>query len=185
MVSFTPITTDEHLQQIIALQIRNLPQNITSEELKNQGFVTVQHDFATLKSINDAEQGILMLDEDKVIGYLLAMTTDLRDSIPILKPMFKTFDQLTYQGRELNDYQYIVVGQVCIDKAYRGQGLLDQAYIAYRELLSPTYDFAITEIATRNQRSLRGHHRVGFQTIHEYVDPGVEEWAIVLWDWQT
>jgi len=184
MIAFSPITTEADLEQIIELQARNLPESITPAELASQGFVTVQHDFETLKCINDLEQGILIRDDEEVIGYILAMRDALRDSIPILVPMFDTFGQLTYKGKRLNEYRYIVVGQVCIARAYRGQGLFDRAYAAYRDLLSLKYDFTITEIATRNQRSLRAHERVGFEVIHEYTSPEGEHWAIVVWDWK-
>jgi len=183
MIAFSPITTEAELEQIIELQACNLPKSITPAELASQGFVTVQHDFALLKRINDLEQGILIRDGEKVIGYILAMTEALRDSVTILVSMFDTFDQLAYKGKQLNDYRYIVVGQVCIAKAYRGQGLFDRAYAAYRDLLSPKYDFTITEIAFRNQRSLRAHQRIGFEIIHEYTSPEGEHWAIVVWDW--
>ncbi len=183
MRTFTPITTDAELEQILELQACNLPQSITSDELADQGFVTVQHDLDLLKRINDLEQGILIRDDEEVIGYVLAMTNALRDSVPILVSMFDTFDQLTYKSKQLNAYRYIVVGQICIAKAYRGQGLFDEAYAAYRDLLSPKYDFTITEIALRNQRSLRAHQRIGFEIIHEYTSPEGEHWAIVVWEW--
>ncbi len=184
MLKFVPITTDTDLKKILDLQACNLPQHISSEELASQGFVTVHHDYDTLKRMNDLEQGILLKDEQEVAGYILAMSKACRNDIPILISMFDIFDKVIYNGKSLNEYRYIVVGQVCIAKAYRGQGLLDQAYAAYRDLLAPKYDFAITEIATRNQRSLRAHHRIGFETIHEYASPDGEEWAIVVWDWQ-
>lgn len=183
MLRYKPIETDLELQQVLALQQQNLGVHLTPAEIATQGFLTVQHDYATLKEMNDLEQGIMATNGDEIAGYILAMTKDLRTAIPILISMFDTFDAMEYAGRRLNTYRYIVVGQVCVAAGYRGQGLFDGMYDAYRRLLSPKYDFAITEISTRNLRSLRAHQRVGFQIVHEFVAPDGEAWHIVIWNW--
>jgi len=41
------------------------------------------------------------------------------------------------------------------------------------------FDYIITEISTRNHRSIRAHEKVGFETIKEYESDG-KEWKIVL-----
>ncbi|MEJ7769795.1 MAG: hypothetical protein WKF89_18390, partial [Chitinophagaceae bacterium] len=51
-----------------------------------------------------------------------------------------------------------------------------------KEYLSK-YDFAITEIDGKNQRSLHAHKRVGFKEVGRYDAPGNTEWVIVLWNW--
>ena len=79
--------------------------------------------------------------------------------------------------------QCIGVGQVCVDKAWRGQGILDHCYATYREQYRNKYDFAITEIAGGNLRSLKAHRRIGFKEINKYVSPDKTEWIVVLWDW--
>ncbi|HMO38825.1 MAG TPA: GNAT family N-acetyltransferase [Saprospiraceae bacterium] len=183
MLRYKPIETDLELQQVLALQQQNLGVHLTPEEIATQGFLTVQHDYATLKEMNDLEQGIMATNGEEIAGYILAMTKDLRSAIPILVSMFDTFDAMEYAGRRLNTYRYIVVGQVCVAAGYRGQGLFEGMYDAYRRLLSPKYDFAITEISIRNLRSLRAHQRVGFQVVHEFVAPDGEAWQIVIWHW--
>ena len=76
-----------------------------------------------------------------------------------------------------------MVGQVCIDKAWRGLGVLDHCYAAYKEHYRSKYDFAITEIASRNVRSLKAHKRIGFKEINTYVSDNTN-WSVVLWDWE-
>ncbi len=184
MLTFVPARSDEELQQILVLQQQNLAKNISMETALEQGFLTVEHDFVTLKKMNDLENAIVAKEDDQVVGYLLAMTKDLRDDIPILIPMFDVFDNLTYQGRQLQSYRYIVVGQACVAASHRGQGVFDQCYQAYKHYLKNKYNFAITEISKRNQRSLRAHRRVGFEVIHDFVAPDGEAWDIVMWDWR-
>lgn len=183
MLQFVPITTDTDLQKILDLQACNLATNISPEQALEQGFLTVKHELPVLKRMNNLEQGIMAKDGDVAAGYILAMSKACRNDIPILISMFDAFDQLLYKGKKLDAYRYIVVGQICVAEGYRGQGTFDKMYEAYRTLLSPKYDFAITEISKRNYRSLRAHARVGFETIHEFTAPDGEEWDIVVWDW--
>ena len=183
MITYDTSSSDKDISGIINLQRKNLPTGLTKEEMESQGFVTVVHSMELLRKMNSIEQSIIARDEDEVIAYLLAMTPQSKTDIPVLIPMFEMFDQLSYSGKRISDYNYIVVGQVCIDKKYRGQGLLDNCYAEYRNRFKEKYDFAITEIATKNQRSMQAHKRIGFETIHEYKAPDKEEWSIVLWKW--
>ncbi len=183
MITYTTSATDNDLQGIIHLQRKNLPAGLTREEMQSQGFVTVVHSLDDLRKMNDIEQNIIAKDDDEVIAYLLAMTKKSRTQFPVLFPMFDLFDKLSYNDRMVSDYNYMVVGQVCVDKQYRGQGLLDNCYAEYKNRFNGKYDFAITEIATKNQRSMQAHKRIGFETIYEYKAPDNEAWSIVVWNW--
>ena len=183
MIICTTVKTDEEIQQILELQKSNLPQNLTDEQKNSQGFVTVIHSFETLQKMNNTEQGIIAKEDDKVIGYLLAMTTQSKHDIPVLVPMFEAFDNVLYNNKKITAYNYIIVGQVCIAEGYRGKGLLDNCYEAYKNHFKEKYDFAITEILDTNKRSLQAHRRIGFHAIHEYKDEKGNNWVIVLWDW--
>ncbi len=184
MISFTKAMTDTDLHHILELQQKNLSKNLTLEETLEQGFLTVEHDFPTLKKMNNLEAATIAKEHNQIVGFLLAMTKDLRNDIPILISMFDVLDELYYQNRTLQEYNYIVVGQACIAGSHRGSGIFDQCYAAYKKHLSEKYDFAVTEISRRNQRSLRAHRRVGFEMLQEFVAPDGEVWDIVVWDWR-
>lgn len=171
------------IHQILTLQQVNLPASITSEELEDQGFVTVQHTVELLLDMNAAEPQVIAKDGEQLVGYALVMLPGFAHRVPVLVPMFELLNTLIYQGRKLADCTYYVVGQVCVAKSHRGQGVFDGMYQQHQRQMSDRYDFVITEIATRNRRSLRAHARVGFETIHRYTAPNGEEWDIVLWDW--
>lgn len=183
-ILYTTAQTENDLAGIIQLQQQNLPAAITPEEATDQGFVTVVHDLEILTKMNDLEQHIIAKDKNQVVAYLLAMTTSSKHDLPVLIPMFEAFDRIFYRGKLVADYRYLVVGQVCVSKAYRGQGVLDLCYDCYRDTYQSKYDFAITEIATRNTRSLQAHRRIGFVEIDRYRSPVGEEWSIVIWDWR-
>ena len=184
MITYTTANTQSDLEGILTLQKANLAQGLTMEEIQSQGFVTVNHTSDLLKKLNDYEKHVIAKYNEKVIGYLLAMTQKSKLDIPILFPMFSVFETIFFKGKKITDHNYLVVGQVCIDKEYRGQGILDHCYAAYKEYYSNKYDFAITEIANTNLRSLNAHKRIGFKEIHSYIGPDKTEWIVVVWDWK-
>lgn len=119
------------------------------------------------------------------MAYLLAMTVHSKEDIPVLRPMFAVFEELSFAGKPLSHFRHIVVGQVCVDKRYRGKGVLDACYAFYKTTFQSNYDFAITEIDAANLRSLAAHKRIGFNEFHRYTAPDGKEWVIVLWDWNS
>ena len=183
MIVYTTADTRSDLEGILSLQKANLAEGLTTDEIKNQGFVTINHSYEQLQKLNEYEKHIIVKDGDKVIGYTLAMTQKSKFDIPVIIPMFNIFSKITYAGKQIADYNYIVVGQVCIDKGYRGQGIFDKCYAAYKKHFQGKYDFAITEIASTNIRSLSAHYRTGFKAIETYEGPDFTKWVIVLWDW--
>src|ERR1700704_375903 len=114
MIVYTAAKTNDEILQIIELQKNNLPQNLTDEQIATQGYVTVVHSFEILKRMNTIEQSIIAKENDRVIGYILAMTEESKNDIPVLIPMFDAFDTVTYNNKKIAEYKYIIVGQVCV-----------------------------------------------------------------------
>lgn len=183
MLQYTSATTKDDLKGILALQKQNLATALPDEEKQSQGFVTVVHSLDDLERLNNIEKHVIAKEGESVMAYLLAMTEASKEDIPVLRPMFAVFEELSFAGKPLSHFRYIVVGQVCVDKRYRGKGVLDNCYAFYKTTFQPAYDFAITEIDVTNLRSLAAHKRIGFQELHRYTAPDGKEWAIVLWDW--
>ncbi len=170
------------LQGILDLQWENHLSRVSDEVKQADGFVTVRHTPEQLLALQSIAPHVIALEDNLVVGYILAMTKASRDLIPVLIPMFDQFDQVSYRDKKISDYEYMVVGQVCVAKDQRGKGLFDQMYAAYQKEYSESYAFAITEIALSNIRSLAAHKRVGFELIHKFED-NTQSWGIVAWDW--
>ncbi|MEM8527515.1 MAG: GNAT family N-acetyltransferase [Bacteroidota bacterium] len=183
MPTFTTASTDQDLHQILALQQLNLPKNISIEESRTQGFLTVEHDFEILKSMNEACPHIIAKVEEQVVGYTLVMLEQFKDRIPILVPMFEKVNQLAWNNCIIGEMEYFIMGQVCVEKAWRGKGIFSGLYRQMKTELAERFDCIITEIATRNTRSMRAHEKVGFEVLEIY-EGEIEEWAIVGWDWK-
>jgi GNAT superfamily N-acetyltransferase len=176
-VLYKRASTLDELEQIRTLQLQNSSQNITSDEKLQEGFVTVQHTVALLEQMNTACAHIIAKEGEKVVGFALVMLSSFRNEIEVLIPMFERIDSLIPVGKS-----YVVMGQVCVDKNYRKQGIFRGLYDFYRTQLQKEFDFLITEVANVNLRSMSAHEAIGFKAIDSYEEDGIN-WNIMLWDW--
>src|SRR5678815_3179032 len=156
-INFTIVTSAGEVMQILELQECNLPHSLGENEKAEQGFVTVQHDPEVLKEMNEVSPSVIAKDGNRLIAYALVMTPFFREKVPILIPMFEMIDRISYLGMPLSSFRYFIMGQVCIAKEYRGQGLFYSLYENLRARLKDQYELLITEVSTRNQRSLKAH----------------------------
>lgn len=184
MIIYNAASSTADLEGILQLQKQNLSKNITPEERIDQGFVTVDHDLQLLKKLQKSNPHIIAKNGEKVIGYVLTMTKIFRNDIPVLLPMFQIFDKVPYRDKRISDYDYMLVGQVCVDKSFRGQEVFKKLYEFYRKIYKDKYDFAITEVAAENKRSLRAHEKIGFKILHSYTGSDGTEWKIIVWNWK-
>ena len=183
MIQYSTAQTEDELWQILALQKANLTEKLSLSEIQSQGFVTVSHDFDLLAEMNSKHRHIIAKSNDKVIGYALVMLESFKNRIPVLLPMFEQFNSIIYQGKLMAEINYFVMGQVCIAKGFRGQGIFKGLFEKMKLEMAADFHMVVTEVATRNQRSIKAHFNVGFKTIREYREKNSEHWAIIAWDW--
>lgn len=92
-----PAKNTEDLLKIISLQRENLKINLSLKEQKKEGFVTVQHTLKQLEKLQSFSPQILAEKGNILAGYALVMTKELSDEIPVLSPMFKLLNSLSYK----------------------------------------------------------------------------------------
>jgi hypothetical protein len=172
------VTRREELEQILQLQVGNLRDRVSPEQAVRQGFLTVAHTLDVLERMHALAPSVIAKDGERLAGYALVMPVEARGFIPILEPMFQLFERLSWRGRPLSAYRYYVMGQVCVAEAYRGQGVFDALYREHRASYGGRFDCTVTEVATRNTRSMRAHLRVGFEVLETYRD-AMDEWAVI------
>lgn len=180
MISYKTVDSQNELVGILELQQMNLEANLSKDELQQEGFVTVHHDLELLSAMNKPHPHIIAKDGSNLIGYALVMLSSFGNAIPVLVPMFKQINDILHENKKLSNLKYFVMGQVCISKKYRGQGVFAGLYNRMRIEMENDFDYIITEIAARNKRSLRAHEKVGFVLLESYADANGEEWVIVL-----
>ncbi len=157
----------EELQQILALQQKNLPGEISEKEKSKEGFVTVSHDLELLEKMNTAYPHTIVKDSDKVVGYALSMHPDFGDKIAVLRPMFREINAILPAGKK-----YLVMGQVCIAKGFRGKGIFRKLYQTMWQTVKKDFDCIITEVDATNLRSLEAHYAIGFKHLKKYQSGG-------------
>ncbi|NNE77330.1 MAG: hypothetical protein HKN31_09690, partial [Pricia sp.] len=75
-------------------------------------------------------------------------------------------------------HNYMVMGQICIDKAFRGKGVFRQLYETMRLTLLPEFASIITEVDAENLRSLHAHYAIGFTDLKTYRAGG-RVWRLI------
>lgn len=181
MITLADASTDQHLEEILALQRRYHLKSVPAEVQSAEGFVFAEHTLPLLQRMAARSPQAIALVDGRVVAYCLSLHPSLGAEVASLVPMFEQFDRCIYRGRPLSSHRLIVGGQVCVDREYRGMRLLSRLYERLRESTGSAYELCVTEIATRNRVSLRAHERMGFEAISTYRDSG-EDWAIVAWD---
>jgi hypothetical protein len=173
----------EDLHQILWLQERNLKQNLSQDEKDSEGFVTMRFTIEMLTNLHNVAPSVVVRNGDTIIAYAIVLLKEGRHYYPDLETMFLHLETIEWDGKLLAGYRYYVMGQICIDKAYRGGNVFSILYATHRDLYQAAFDCLVTEISTSNRRSMRAHEKIGFKTIDKYRD-AVDEWNVVVWDWR-
>ena len=168
-----------HFQKIVELQIQNLPSTLTEDEAMTEGFVTLRHTAKLLEEMNTPYPHIISMDGDDLVGYTLVMLKEFNEVFPVMAPIIDIINELSYNNKPLGDSKYFIMGQVCIAKKARSQGIFKKLYDRLEEQMMSDFDYMITVISYQNKRSLRAHEKVGFETIKIDTSKG-RDWVIVL-----
>lgn len=169
------------LEGILELQSRNLEDSITKADAIQEGFVTVKHEMNLLEEMSASYPHIVAKSGDKIVGYALVMERKFQNRVEVLIPMFELINNCIWKGEKLRSASYFVMGQVCIDKEWRSQGIFYQLYDRLVLQMKTDFDYLITEVATRNKRSLKAHYNFGFELLKSYQAKG-EDWELIIFD---
>lgn len=162
-ITYHRVHSKEELEAILKLQKANSKVSLSFSEQVSDGFVTVNHSLELLERMNSHCAHIIAKHEGRVVGYALCMLESFRNDIPILIPMFTEIDKVV-----TTDLRYIVMGQICISKSYRGQGIFRGLYDYMATELQSDFDMIVTEVDTSNIRSSAAHRWVGFKVLDTY-----------------
>lgn len=162
-LNYTRAQSRAELEQILALQQENLKDILSPSEMDGEGFVSVTHSLELLEAMNKVCPHILAKEQDSVVGYALCMHPDFSEAIPMLRPMFKKVRTLVDPA-----HRFVIMGQICIGKSWRKKGIFRGLYTSMQNALLDEFESIITEVDDKNQRSLKAHMAVGFETLDVY-----------------
>lgn len=165
----TRIGTTNDIDGILALQEKNLYSKLKEEERKN-GFVTTPFTVNQIEDILKQNGIFVAINEDlKIVAYAFAGSWKYFEQWEIFNYMVSRFSKLSFNGKEIttdNSFQY---GPVCIDKNYRGKGLLNQIFEEMRLEFLKKYPISVTFINKINIISEIAHtKKLGWEIIDEF-----------------
>lgn len=173
---------EEDVLGIFRLQEENLSRNIPIEERQGQGFLIAVTPPELLKEIIEQEGIAVARADGRVVGYLMPMSFDHAQRVPFFKPFVEKLNDVQFEGKPLNEYRYHIFGQVCIDKNYRGRGILEKLHQELISRFAEEYDLAVTEISTNNARSLGANTgKMGWKIVDTCSSDGMD-WHVVVLD---
>jgi predicted GNAT superfamily acetyltransferase len=145
----------------------NLFQNLSLEEAREFGFLSDPMPYEYQRQLNKREPFITAKLDGRLIGYLVPLPDYYRD-MPELMDGWDQDEVFIYEGRRVGDYQFIRLGQVVVDKEFRGRGVLRALYEEMKRRYLATYELVLVWISKYNSRSLLAHQKLGFLHLGEY-----------------
>lgn len=184
MIAVKTVTTQKELQQILALQAQNLGKNLSPNEAAVQGYVTAEYTLSFLAEMHQNTPSIIAKDGDQVVGYSLVFAPANGINHHLINDLILNINKCSYKDQQITIADYVLVGQLCVSKDYRGHSLSKSLYTEFKNTYSNNYKYCITDVASNNLRSLKAHEQMGFVVI-DTLNYDNKDWKIILWDWTT
>jgi hypothetical protein len=183
MIKYRTHKSNADLIQILELQRLNLKIKL-SEKVKNiEGFVTIEHNLTLLQTMCGQHRHIVAEVDERICGYALVMIPNRVAHLPDLQPLVYNSCRRRNGTIDIDKCDFLVMGQVCVDKNFRGQGLFRGLYNCFKKNYCRYFNAVVTEISVLNTRSLRAHAGIGFREIERHTD-AEDEWVVVEWVWR-
>lgn len=165
----TRLGNSNDIRGVLALQDKYLYSKLSEEE-RRSGFVTTPFTTNQIEGILEQNGLIVALNEsDTIIAYAFAASWKYFEQWDIFNFMVSRFPKLSFGGNKItieNSFQY---GPVCIDKHYRGRGVLNLIFEEMRVEFYKKYPISITFINRVNSISSRAHtQKLGWVIIDEF-----------------
>ena len=165
----TRLANANDISEVLILQSSYLYSNLSENERK-EGFVTTPFSIPQLEEVIK-ENGLFVAQNEmgQIVAYAFAASWHYFSQWEIFNYMVSRFHNLSFEGEKIttdNSFQY---GPVCIEKKYRGTGLLSLLFEEMRLELLKKYPISLTFINKINVVSENAHTRkLGWKIIDEF-----------------
>ena len=165
----TRIGNQNDIDGILSLQGKYLYSKLSEEERKG-GFVTTPFTVGQIEEIIE-QNGIFVAENERdiIVAYAFAGSWKYFEQWEIFNFMVSRFQILSFNGNRItteNSFQY---GPICIDKKYRGTGLLNLLFEEMRIEFYKKYPISYTFINKVNAISEIAHtKKLGWEIIDEF-----------------
>lgn len=173
--------TQEDIPAILDLQAANFIDNLEDAE-RHDGFLSVKFTRQQVEEMAGHVGVIVAAFGGRLAGYLCASSCEFNRAFPLLTAMMRQFDAIHYRGRLLASSRVFIYGPVCIDRSYRGRGLLRGLYETLQQEVVGRYDVGVAFVADDNPHSLRVHvDGLGMAHVGEFAFSG-KQYRILAFD---
>jgi L-amino acid N-acyltransferase YncA len=156
--------------KIVDLQNRNL-LSVLGETEQADGYLSAAFSEQQFREMNNDLCVVVCADREKIAGYACATSIEYNKGVPLVANMLKQFQHVSYKGKPLNAYRSFIYGPVCIDKEYRGKGILNNLFDKMKWLIlheHPELELLTVLIAKENIRSIKAHEKLDMETVGEF-----------------
>jgi hypothetical protein len=165
---------------LLELQEANLLGNLPTEQQKD-GFLSARFAAEQFAQMNREAAVVVAEDHGRILGYACSAGVNFSRQFPILDAMIATFGWLTYLGTTLIDARVCIYGPVCVDRAWRGRGVLRGVVARMKEELAGQFDVAAAFISKANSRSLAAHvDGLGMTVLGDYAFGAGRYWIVAF-----
>ena len=159
----------EDIEKVLELHSKYHIDSIRQED-KKDGFITTAFTKEQMIDLITLEQGLFIaLENEKIVAYVMSASWNFWSRWPMFAFMVEDLYNLEYLGQKLtiqNSYQY---GPVCVDKEYRGSGVLEKIFDFARENMAKRFPILVTFINKINPRSYEAHtKKLKLEVIKEF-----------------
>lgn len=144
------------IEGVLALQEIYLISNMTEEE-KTAGFVTTPFSVEQLQEVIRQEGLFVAKENGRIIAYIFAASWQYFSQWAIFNHMTPMLPDLTFKDFKMTDTNTFQYGPICIDKKYRGKGLINPFFDFMRIHLLEKFPVGITFINKTNIPSQKAH----------------------------
>ncbi len=168
------------LPSLLELQEANLLGNLPAE-LQKDGFLSARFAAEQLAQMNREAALVVAEDHGRIVGYACSAGVNFSRQFPILDAMIATFGRLTYLGASLIDARVCIYGPVCVDRTWRGRGVLRGVVSRMKEELAGQFDVAAAFISKANPRSVAAHvDGLGMTILGDYAFGAGRYWIVAF-----
>jgi len=157
------IPTYEHIDQIRQLNSKYLITHLTDAQKQN-GFIRIEYDRDDLQQIIENKEIVIATNGEQVIGYYLIGRKSGKAALNYQRNKAKSlFDT--------NEIPFAKIGygcQVCIDEAYRNNGLFAQMLNTLTNQVKDKYTHLLCSVSDDNIISMKTHITNDWQLIDTF-----------------
>jgi hypothetical protein len=164
--------------KILELQRTNLGSNLNENDKVSEWFLTLSNSEDEISEFIKHNLVITITTWNDVVWYRIIIPAQRSTLMEFEKPLIETIKNLFYRWKKIDEYNYCILWQACVNKKYRWIWIPHQLKQIFQENFRSECELLIGEINKRNTRSVHVHiHKLWFEVVWTH-QRNWEEWIV-------